>query len=306
MRVGAGEAYCVYYAWAFGWGGWPVVSGPSGAVRVGGKGRPCAQVPQQVPDVRPDLVGLALGLPGVLLPGSGGHLHTTARLAGEGAKESQDALCHWLEYFAGEAQLTAGMQSKGLRAKAFDVVYNDRADVEHSALTAAGFRYWVLSLCFTDKGADQWHGIVCSSWVFMCRSITKRQLNVNVPARIWGDESQPLVARGNELAVKVTFLCSFGWLHDVGYIIEQPSSSLLPHFPCCARLFACTRAEQTTTLSPQRAMVFSFFGGGGATRSGREPVSGGACDHVQTTRSARLIVSVVSVGRVPLACQCCP
>jgi len=220
--------------------------------------------------------------------------------------ESQDALCHWLEYFAGEAQLTAGMQSKGLRAKAFDVVYNDRADVEHSALTAAGFRYWVLSLCFTDKGADQWHGIVCSSWVFMCRSVTKRQLNVNVPARIWGDESKPIVAQGNELAVKVTFLCSFGWLHDVGYIIEQPSSSLLPHFPCCARLLACTRAEQTTTLSPQRAMVFSFFGGGGATRSGREPVSGGACDHVQTTRSARLIVSVVSVGRVPLACQCCP
>jgi hypothetical protein len=178
--------------------------------------------------------------------------------------------------------------------------------VEHSALTAAGFRYWVLSLCFTDKGADQWHGIVCSSWVFMCRSVTKRQLNVNVPARIWGDESKPIVAQGNELAVKVTFLCSFGWLHDVGYIIEQPSSSLLPHFPCCARLLACTRAEQTTTLSPQRAMVFSFFWVGGATWSGREPVSGGACDHVQTTRSARLIVSVVSVGRVPLACQCCP
>ena len=73
---------------------------------------------------------------------------------------AQDQLYDFLEFFAGEANLTRGMLEAGFRAKAFDVVYNAAADVEHDLKVPAGFRYWVLSLCFTCPGADQWHGIV--------------------------------------------------------------------------------------------------------------------------------------------------
>eukprot|EP00971_Amphidinium_carterae_P215970 4287037-Amphidinium_carterae.2 len=57
--------------------------------------------------------------------------------------------------------------------------------------------------------------------------------------------SRRFVSMGNELAIKVSFLCTFGWVNDVGYAIEQPISSLLPKFPCIQRLFAHTRVSIT-------------------------------------------------------------
>lgn len=104
-------------------------------------------------------------------------------------QDAQDQLYDFLEFFAGEANLTRGMLEAGFRAKAFDVVYKEMADVEHDLKVPDGFRYWVLSLCYTRPGADQWHGIVCSSWVFMSRPQTKRSVNKNMPTRIWGDRT---------------------------------------------------------------------------------------------------------------------
>ena len=161
---------------------------------------------------------------------------------------AQDQLYDFLEFFAGEANLTRGMLEAGFRAKAFDVVYNEVADVEHDLKVPQGFRYWVLSLCFTCPGADQWHGIVCSSWVFMSRPQTKRSLNQHVPARIWGDESRELVASGNDFAIKVTFMCSLGLLCRVNFIIEQPLSSILSHFPCVERLLSLPSVMTTSTF----------------------------------------------------------
>lgn len=92
--------------------------------------------------------------------------------------------------FAGQAELTKGMLEAGLMAKAFDIAYSG-----DSLASAACFRWWLLSLCWTVPNADQWHGIVCSSWVFMSRQQTKRQLNVNVPVRIWGDRRRERGAR---------------------------------------------------------------------------------------------------------------
>jgi hypothetical protein len=60
--------------------------------------------------------------------------------------------------FAGQAELTKGMLEAGLMAKAFDIAYSG-----DSLASAACFRWWLLSLCWTVPNADQWHGIVCSS-----------------------------------------------------------------------------------------------------------------------------------------------
>lgn len=175
------------------------------------------------------------------------YLQLTCQIVNVREKHPED-LFHFLEFFAGEAAVTFGMLQAGFEAKSFDLVYNKVADVEHDVGSLAGFRYWVLSLCFTHPGSDQWHGIVCSSWVFMPSSRTKRKLHKHLPSGIWGDEDCPLVALGNDLAIKVAFMCHLGWLNKLHFIIEQPLSSLLGHFPCYARLFERTSVELTNTF----------------------------------------------------------
>ncbi len=79
------------------------------------------------------------------------------------ANFQESHLCDFLEFFAGRAQLTAGMVAEGFKCKAFDTEYALRAEAKHDVLTPEGFRYWTMSVLFTKPGADQWHGIVCKS-----------------------------------------------------------------------------------------------------------------------------------------------
>ena len=78
----------------------------------------------------------------------------------------------FLEYYAGEAEITRGMLGHGIQSKAMDIVYGAGCNgdsVYQDGLTAKGFRHWVLSLLFVSAGGDQWHAVVCSSWVWMSR-----------------------------------------------------------------------------------------------------------------------------------------
>ncbi len=48
-------------------------------------------------------------------------------------------------------------------------------------------------------------------------------------------------------AVRVEFLCSLGWVSEVDYVIEQPRSSILAHFPRMERPLRRTNVMRTHT-----------------------------------------------------------
>ena len=107
-------------------------------------------------------------------------------------EKCSDRLHGFLEGFAGEANLTSAMLSAGVRSKPTDLSYASFSDAPQDLTSAKGFRYWLLLLAFTLPGleADQWHGIVCSSWVFISRSTSQRKHEPGNPTAIWGNEQR--------------------------------------------------------------------------------------------------------------------
>ena len=95
-------------------------------------------------------------------------------------------LLDWVEYFAGEGNLTEAMLQQGFNCRCFDVSYSN-TQCEQDLLRDDGFRAAILAALFTKDTGEMWHGLVCSSWVFLSRSTTKRRA---VAGLIWGDHSQ--------------------------------------------------------------------------------------------------------------------
>jgi len=62
------------------------------------------------------------------------------------------------------------------------------------------------------------------------------------------DESRDVVATGNDFAIKVAFMCLLGLFCQVNFIIEQPVSSVLRHFPCMEQLFNLPGVSTTSTF----------------------------------------------------------
>jgi hypothetical protein len=153
-------------------------------------------------------------------------------------------LSEFLEFFAGDGNLSSAMERAGVPTKAFDVRYTTPDAGMQNLMTSKGLRYAFVSIIFTTKDADVWAGIVCSSWVWVSRGTTKRS---NDATMIWGDEQIPSVRLGNSLATRVVGLCLFTSTTDGRWCVEQPISSLLWLFPPFARLLSFAQAKKTVT-----------------------------------------------------------
>eukprot|EP00971_Amphidinium_carterae_P215969 4287037-Amphidinium_carterae.1 len=108
-----------------------------------------------------------------------------------------ERLLGFLEGFAGEANLTAAMLAQDIPSKPMDITYKSQAPQD--LCSVAGFRYWILLICFTlpDFFADQWHGIVCSSWVFMSRHTSGRS-----SSNLYGNEQSTKAVKLGDGAIK--------------------------------------------------------------------------------------------------------
>jgi hypothetical protein len=154
-------------------------------------------------------------------------------------------LSGFLEFFAGDGNLSSAMEGAGVLTKAFDVRYTTPEAEMQNLLTARGLRYALVSIIFTTKEVDVWAGIVCSSWVWVSRGTTKRGKDATM---IWGDERIPSVTLGNGLAIRVVGLCLLTSTTDGRWCVEQPISSLLWWFPPFARLLSFVKAKKTVTF----------------------------------------------------------
>ncbi len=165
-------------------------------------------------------------------------------LARQAASTVPCELTEFLEFFAGDGRLSSGMEEAGLRVKTFDIRYRKPEREMQDLLTAKGLRYALLSILFTTKDMDVWAGIVCSSWVWISRSTTKRSKD---PEKIWGCEHSASVTQGNGLAIRVVGMCLLTSIIGGHWCVEQPISSLLWSFPPFARLLSFAGAKKTVT-----------------------------------------------------------
>ena len=145
-------------------------------------------------------------------------------------------LLDFVEYFAGRGGISRCMAERGLNVFAFDFLTSSRYDV----LSPEGFRLHVIAACFTAATANTWSGIECSSWVWVCRAITKRTRR-----RPLGSRRVAAVRNGNAHLIRQSVLTLLVHLNGNGQVIEQPQSSLMNAVPLFCRMQRQARLLQT-------------------------------------------------------------
>ena len=150
-----------------------------------------------------------------------------------------DVAVQAVEFFAGHGLLTQAHVKMGFRCSRFDVLY----DASHDVLETHGLRLWIDELVFTSPRSLQWYGTVCSSWVTLCQSKSKR-----VPSNGYlGDTSRPFVQKGNAQMVATSLLVFLSWMMNNEPILEQPATSSMPKAEPLATVFKYVGAIRTTT-----------------------------------------------------------
>ena len=128
-----------------------------------------------------------------------------------------------VDLFAGKAAITSGCTSKGLNSEAYDKSYldNDSMDITTGPGFLAAF-HLVLRL---RVHGSLWGAPVCSSWVFMSRSVGGR--SSLDPA---GNLRDVRIRHANSMVVLFTMLALLAWLRGAHIWLEQPVSSIMFHF----------------------------------------------------------------------------
>lgn len=127
-----------------------------------------------------------------------------------------------VELFAGKGALTATFREGGRAAVAYDI----NAGAAENILTTAGWLRALTLVLRLRHGALLWAGVPCSSFVFINRGTSKRSASNPL-----GSPTQPTVQLANEIVARVGLLLLLAIARGVGWVVEQPGSSLLPQHP---------------------------------------------------------------------------
>ena len=128
-----------------------------------------------------------------------------------------------LELFAGKKAISRATQKFGFQACALDKTYSsaDTMDI----CTENGFRHALQLACRLMPGSTCWAAPVCSSWVWVSRSSSRRSAT-----RPEGDTKISWVSQGN-LQVKLTVtVLLVAFLRGAYVYVEQPCSSIMELF----------------------------------------------------------------------------
>ena len=91
----------------------------------------------------------------------------------------------------------------------------------------SGFFRAVKEVCLCKEGGLVWGGVPCSMQVFLSCPTHRR----SPENQYWGDTQSPHVQRSNLLASRYVLLALIAHALRVFWCVEQPSTSLLPHYP---------------------------------------------------------------------------
>ena len=122
------------------------------------------------------------------------------------------------EKYAGSCAITKAFAELDCRVLFFDVIYGEA----HDCTKPKGLRRWLLSKALMKIGSLNWMALVCSSWVFLSRSVTKRSRRN--PS---GSDFVPSVKLGNTQANLLAFELVVDEFMGITDVVEQPLSSEL-------------------------------------------------------------------------------
>lgn len=123
-----------------------------------------------------------------------------------------------VEFFAGKKAVTCSLRRHGLRIASYE--YEDDA-VYQDILSPRGFAA-AVSLCMrVVPGGIVWFGIVCSSWVWICRATSGRS-GIDPHGNC-----SPFVLAGNIMVSRVMLLMRLAMARCCMCILEQPGTSLM-------------------------------------------------------------------------------
>ena len=137
-----------------------------------------------------------------------------------------------VEYVSGNAAVTKGIRNNGVSSIGFDKAYHQDMDLT----TDHGFLF-ALCLALSTTHADDrlaplfWSGIVCGSWIWVCRSTSMR-----TKWRPHGNTQLSFVRKGNIMLARQMLLFLVGSLRGGIVILEQPGNIIMP----CHPLFKAT------------------------------------------------------------------
>ena len=133
------------------------------------------------------------------------------------------------ELFAGNCAVGRALQALGYQGRAMDKTYHPG----HDLLEPVGFLAALQTALDLKPGAVMWLAPPCSTWVWLARHSTGRDLAVH------GNIALPVVVRQNALVERVVLLLEILTARGAHWILEQPASSILWHYPamqaCLAR-----------------------------------------------------------------------
>jgi len=132
-----------------------------------------------------------------------------------------DGLCilDAVEGFAGEAAITKSLRSHCLLAVAYDYKYDA---VLQNILNPYGYVFLLSLVLRLGPLGVMWLAVVCSSWVWVSRSSTKRSF-----VKPMGEESHVSVKQSNVMVSRATILIYICEALSLLWFLEQPSTSLM-------------------------------------------------------------------------------
>lgn len=140
--------------------------------------------------------------------------------------------------FAGVKNMERSFHAERLRMYSFEV---QQDAIHQNCLTPEGERNFLkqLAIIHFKPGGLAWLDPPCSGWVWMCRHNTKRS-----PQDPHGDTRLPGVLADNRIAefvAKVMLTCK---ALKIGFVLEQPKTSVMPHFPAIRQALDATNARR--------------------------------------------------------------
>ena len=154
-------------------------------------------------------------------------------------RETGRCKLHFIEYFAGSAQLTLQCLLKGFRGLAFDSAYH----CDHDCVASQGLRLWIDSMSQTVEESMEWFGTKCSSWVVLCRKPSKRCL----ANQYLGNLSKQWVLTGNTHMTITALMMYLSFLMRNIPVLEQPANSCMPKAEPLCGVLLFMRAKRVHT-----------------------------------------------------------
>ena len=135
----------------------------------------------------------------------------------------------FIEYCAGQGNLTLQCLKASLHGLAFDRVYSS----DHDMMTGVGLRCMLDALSECRFHAGVWFGTKCSPFVSLCRHNHRRDASNGY----WGLRKKPFVRAGNLQMVVTSLMMAIGHWSGAHPVLEQPISSVMPKCePLCSVL----------------------------------------------------------------------